>query len=66
MRFTLVWAVATTFPKVMVTTDRIVKASCQSGCRTASARMKTLKAATKPIFFDPAASREETTEGDPW
>jgi len=28
--------------------------------------MNTLKAATNPIFFEPAASSEDTTEGEPW
>lgn len=65
MLFTLVWATATKFPKVMVATARIMKASCQSDWRAGKAKLKTLTAATKPIFLDPAVSREEQLKAIP-
>src|SRR5574337_2132701 len=49
----------------MVITARMANAIWTSTRIATSASTRTLKAATNPIFFEPAASRAETTVGEP-
>jgi len=62
---TLFCQMATTFPRVMVIATRMAKAMYHSNRRAIRAMKMTLKAATNPIFFDPAARNAVTIVGAP-
>jgi len=59
------WEIATTLPYVMVIIASIAKVYWISTLNGYYARIRTLNAATNPIFFEPAASRADTTLGEP-